>query len=174
MNRQQQRYADDDDYEIIDGQMILRDRRSLRVPLHLMDGMQRDVSRNNDRLSPKRRVTDGSNDPLAMNRPGQRVLDGVKRDMRCYDEYDARKAREYLGADATDSREGDPCTVRSGAGKYGPEGSRGTMQMINGVLTCVGAPPMRGDARNGNSHAAIMDQIYSEYDAEIREAYRRR
>ena len=29
--------ADDDDFEIVDGVKILRDRRSLRVPLHLMD-----------------------------------------------------------------------------------------------------------------------------------------
>ena len=116
----------DEDFE--DG--ILKEGRSVKIPLHLMDATQRDVSTNNDRLSPpKRRVTDGSNDPLAMHRPGQRVLDGVKRDMRCYDEYDARKAREYLGADATgEMARGSRSQVThvlfaQVAGKFGPEGS---------------------------------------------------
>ena len=41
--------------------------------------------------------------------------------------------------------------------------------MINGVLTCVAAPPMRGDARDGGqqTHAQRMQDEYSRYDFEI-------
>jgi hypothetical protein len=69
MSRTQRGYVDfDDDFDIIDGKKILRDRRSVRVPMFAMDATQRDVRRNAANAVAK--ITDGSNDPLALHRPG--------------------------------------------------------------------------------------------------------
>jgi hypothetical protein len=163
--------ADDDDFEIVDGVKILRDRRSLRVPLHLMDATQRDVRRGGAA------VVDATRQPTfdaRRHRPGFRTADNIDNTLRqkAYDSYQNYIENAWR-ADATGEMQGpkpgDPCTVRSGAGKFGPEGSRGTMQMINGVLTCVAAPPMRGDARDGGqqTHAQRMQDEYSRYDFEI-------
>ena len=108
---------------------------------------------------------------MRRHRPGFRTADNIDNTLRqkAYDSHQNYIENAWR-ADATGEMQGpkpgDPCTVRSGAGKFGPEGSRGTMQMINGVLTCVAAPPMRGDARDGGqqTHAQRMQDEYSRHD----------
>ena len=139
---------------------ILQDGTRLRVPLYLKDGFTP-----NPRLTPTQRgkaiaqrslVVDGSNNPMAMHKPGFRYLadanrrainDAVKAE--AYEDADEADRNAWKGAtnrtNLRDAQEGDPCTVR------GPEypddfGSSGTLQFGNGdELVCV--PDGLDDAR---------------------------
>ena len=122
---------------------ILQDGQKLRVPMRLIDGrpnpdldpLQRDVARH------FARITDGVGRRQGLHQPGFRVNDAQPRDLSIYDAYDAAKSREwenpptgqgshgFVGAQA-----GDTCTVSTGGGRYGPEGSCGTLRRVDGQL----------------------------------------
>jgi hypothetical protein len=74
---------------------------------------------------------------------------------------------------------GDVCTVSTGGGKYGPEGSRGRVKMVNGVLTCVadhmragGSSDPRDAAITARDHQRVMSELYARLDAETSQAWR--
>jgi hypothetical protein len=73
---------------------------------------------------------------------------------------------------------GSACTVRSGAGRYGVEGSPGTIMRIDGELHCVAddrASDIRSDSHSDHrDHKQTMDQIYNQIDAERSQAWRQR
>ena len=169
--KQYQRYQwDDPSAWTEDGR--LRDGIAIRIPVHLMDSTSKEVH-DAALLSFNSR-----------HRPGFRVaqrdaVDDFFGDARqqAYDAYDREKSREWIGDGDRDDRGphgfgetgmsgpqvGDTCTVRSGKGDYGAEGSRGTMQMVGGVLTCVADPV--DDAKSMQDHRARMQKLYAARDA---------
>jgi hypothetical protein len=85
MARRYQNYDTEGDEEIFDEGGILRDGARWRVPMRMMDSMQRDLdqhfaeaeSRDSRWARRGAHVTDGrGNCPLSLHRPGPRVLDG--------------------------------------------------------------------------------------------------
>lgn len=97
-----------------------------------------------------------------------------------------------IGSHGHTLRLGDLCTVRRGGGRFGAEGSAGRLREIDGVLECVAdgvevsAPkqpqprrqetydPAVGATRpHGAGDKATKDASYAEYDASLREAWRR-
>jgi hypothetical protein len=157
---------DSDDWEIIGGARVLKDRKSLRVPLHLMDATQRDVSTNNDKLSPSQhRANDRlAFDAAAKHRPGFRLYDIGETQRQevqaARDAYQDYITNAWRGGDATGEtqghQEGDPCVVRSGGRD---EGSRGSMKKVDGKWQCVPS----GDARD---HSSVMAELYRQRDLE--------
>jgi hypothetical protein len=79
------------------------------------------------------------------------------------------------------ARLGAACTVKSGAGAYGIEGSPGHYRNINGQMVCVGddtttaavAAVSSGDASKVTAadHATKMEALYQQRDAELRQQY---
>lgn len=133
----------------------------LRVPLHLMDAMQKDVKES------FAKIMDANE--LARHRPGFRTADtDTSKDRRkLYDKYDLAKANEYKRDDSGAGESefigavaGDSCTIN---------GNTGTLQYTEGGdLICVpdddGEPDTASDAKS---------KAYDAYDAELRNAYRR-
>jgi hypothetical protein len=90
-------------------------------------------------------------------------------------------SQRWRGADNEGQPVGSACTVRSGAGRYGIEGSPGTMRMIDGELHCVAddrRDDIRSDSRRDDGshrdHRQVMDAIYNQIDAERSQAWRSR
>lgn len=171
-----QQYADDD-FEIIKGVRVLKDKRSITVGLAMMDSMdsmQRAIANNGNRKS---RITDGSSDPLALHKPGHRMFVDTERDMSFYDSYDRRISREYLRGDAIGERghvAGETCTVRN-SNDIGEQGDRGHFRNVAGVgLVCVSDTPARGrtDARDGQNYRQYLDGLYRERDFADANAWR--
>lgn len=158
MARTHRRGADDDDDD------TLQDGKHLRVPLRLIDQLQR-------------LLADDSDDGAAAHRPGFRVADASSsaERRRIYDDYDAIAAAAWQGKPSggfIGGREGDVCMVS------GPEfpldfGSPGTMKMVGNKLVCTPDQPRKA---TGNSDALpLKDQreaSYQQYDAALREAWR--
>lgn len=120
------------------------------------------------------------------HQPGPITRDARTRDAvnDYYNLYDAVISEQYknpptgVGSHGfAGARVGDLCTVRRGGGKFGPEGSDGTLQMVDGQLECVAdgfepdePAPRPKDSRDAN---AIKDAAYARYDAELADAWRR-
>ncbi len=66
-------------------------------------------------------------------------------------------------------RLGSACTVKFGGGKYGAEGSPGTWKLIDDQMVCVADSH---DAERGRDAAPLRD-AYTEYDQNLRDAWRR-
>jgi hypothetical protein len=153
-SRTRRRYADEDD--AFDERGVLRDGHSTRLPLMMRDSLQDDIARS---TAGRSRLEDS-----AGRRPGNRpgfVFDssGSNAETRkAYAEHDAWLRDAHLNQPPTgDSlsfvgqRAGDVCTVRSGGGKYGPEGAPGHLKNIDGELVCVAdqqQDALTGDARS--------------------------
>jgi hypothetical protein len=162
------RYNDDDDD-------VLRDGKNFRVPLKLMDAFARELRAADD-------------DAAAGHRPGYRIGDaassGDERTTNIYDAYDNAIAKAWRDkpAEAKPStaggaqQVGDICTVRSGGGAFGPEGSPGHLQMIKGALTCVADPEFRQQSNAATGDAAPLNdqrtKAYDNYDQQLRDAWR--
>lgn len=175
------RQHDDDD--------IVRDGQRLRVPLMLMDGMQRSVAREGVR------ITDGSGGTQGLHRPGFRIpTDDTRKTQQTADAYneafaayerelvDAWKTPVGFGGDPDitgqgergqqGSREGDPCMV---------DGRPGTLRMGADGLYCEIDDEELDDAHDGRSvqqrmqdHQERMSDVYAAHDAKISQAWRRK
>jgi hypothetical protein len=121
---------------------------------------------------PDARITDGAGDSgLSLHKPGFRISNTITRDRLIYDAYDAAAEVAYKNVGGVESevggqREGDTCTVQSGQGLYGPEGSPGHLRMVEGELVCV-ADSKLSDAMRDEHEAA-----HQEYQDRIQNAWR--
>jgi hypothetical protein len=154
-----QRHDDDDAF---DERGILKDGRSYRVPLRMMDSMQRDVARH------AARITDAMGESgAALRRPGYRLSDAFPRDWSVYDAYDEEISRMWenkppTGAGSSAPRGAQPgnsCTL---------DGRAGRLRLINGELQCVPDGPGRG-----SDHAMTdREAADAEYRTRIENAWR--
>jgi hypothetical protein len=151
----------DDDF---DERGILKDRRSFRVTMTMADSGNRCPAR----------LRDGGGNAVG-RRPGFVVDAAVRRDLSFYDQYDAEVGEAWKNNPPTGAGErefaggrfGDACTVKSGGGRFGAEGSRGTLQLVEGELVCV-ADSNRSDAMIRDTREAA----YQAYDADLQNAWR--
>jgi len=162
MTRRTYQRHDIDDEDAYDENGILKDGHALVVPLRMMDAMQKDI---HEHFSGAK-ITDG-----AFHKPGFRVSATVTRDRSIYDSYDAEVASAYKNVGAVESevrgqREGDSCTVKSGQGLYGPEGSPGHLQMVEGELVCV------ADSKLSDAMRDEREATYQAYQNRIQNAWR--
>jgi hypothetical protein len=171
MSRTHRRTDDDDDADL---RKVLKDGEHLVVSLTMMDGLQRDVAQH------FARVSDGTDNAVGLNKPGPRFSD-QRRDMSAYDAYDeslttAFRDKPKAPPTAGGQMVGDICTVRSGGGAFGPEGSPGHLQMIKGALVCVADPEFRQPNNAASSDALPLkderDAAYRAYDQDLQQAYR--
>jgi hypothetical protein len=142
--------SDEDDAAILRdrerrGEPVLRSGESMRVSMMdsrtaWLDDAMRSTYAAGERLGlhnkPSLHITDGGGDSSdGLRRPGYRLADGIQRDMSIYAAYDAEAEVAYKNVGAGErgalgQRVGDVC-------RFGPEGVRGHLKMIDGELTCV-------------------------------------
>jgi hypothetical protein len=137
MSRTQHRIDDDDD-ELQDGQ-------HLRVPMRLIDQLQRELR-------------DDGDDDAGSHKPGYRITDAQQHDPSVYKTYDDDIETAWQKPPSggfVGQREGDLCTI---------DGAPGHLKTINGELSCV--PDRERDA------SSTMDAIYGEYDRSISEQWK--
>ena len=158
----QHRRLDDDDDSPFDARGVIKDGRSLRVPLFAMDSMdpvQRAIAQS--------RITDAAGTTAGLHRPGFRVTDAkdaraaVEEAYRLRDEDD-RNAWRTSGREGAENRIG---TVRNA--QY-PRAQGAPGHVRNGI--CVPDDEELRDAlptRDSN-----MADVYAAYDARIREMWR--
>ena len=88
--------------------LILRNGERMRVPLTMMDALQRDVAQH------FARITDGAGDSgLGLHRPGYRLSSTVTRDHSHYDQYEAEVQNAWKNPHATGENEGAPSRLKS-------------------------------------------------------------
>ena len=115
-----------DDNHAYDENGILKDGHALRVPLRMMDAMQKDVYEHFSRA----KVTDGAGDSdLGLHRPGFRISNTITRDRSVYAAYDAAAEVAYKNVGRVESevrgqREGDSRTAKSDQGRDGSADSK--------------------------------------------------
>jgi len=151
-----------DDNHAYDENGILKDGHALRVPLRMMDAMQKDAHEHFSRA----KVTDGAGDSdLGLHRPGFRISNTITRDRSVYAAYDAAAEVAYknVGAGERETLGQRVCDVC----RFGPEGARGHLKMINGELTCVA--DQQEDAASFKDDRAAA---YAAKDEYYRTAYR--
>jgi hypothetical protein len=159
-----------DNNDAFDEHGMLRDGRSLRVSMQMRDSLQR-------RTPTGSRVTDGSDNPSALNKPGYRVIgDTAARDakaaaLRDYESDLTTAWRKPICDDdngyGVEGAEGTVCTVKNESypGSFGSPG-----HIVNGI--CV--PDDDPDSAASDSRPA-RDQrqaALAAYDAELRDAWR--
>ena len=160
-----------------------------RIPMMLRDAAMRDADRREVQRQIKadrQRVVDGAgNDGLALHRPGSRfAADAGLYDAaaKAYSEMVTRSEnawRDGPGGGQQDAsslgteyggKPGDPCTVRSGAGRGWIEGGPGHLACVNvegeDVLICV--PNAPSDRRSDN--APILDWRTTDLAKLVRDA----
>jgi hypothetical protein len=150
---------------------IVADGQRVRVPMWAMDALQRDVA--NHAGQPL--VTDGTDNPLALHRPGFRVAaDRAQRQAadaaltQAYEEVALRDANAWRTNDENDhplvskkrtvpaKQEGDNCSIN---------GRRGRLQLVNGQLECI------PDKSVPDQRDAVAD-AYAAYDQWQQDAWR--
>jgi hypothetical protein len=172
--------ADDDDYEIVNGKKIVKDGRHVRVPMHMMDGIQHGVAAHFGR------VTDAAGGSEGLGRPGFRLNaahDAAAR-RRLYDQYDEDIGQQWKNPPQMHfAGEGDVCTVR-GPEYPDDEGSPGHLRRIKGKLVCVpddnnnktdalrARTPARAYAKPAEDHKLTMDELYRSLDRDLENAWR--
>lgn len=164
---------DDDADNAFDDRGVLKDGRTLRVPMKMMDAAD----------LPKVRDADGG----ALAQPGFTRRDDVTDAtalMRqvLYDTYDKEVSERWKNPPAgiashglVGARAGDLCTVRSGGGRFGREGADGHLRAIDDELVCV-ADGFELNSNTDHSTAdpnTIKDATYATYDQELGQAWRR-
>lgn len=159
----QHRRLDDDDSPF-DARGVIKDGRSLRVPLFAMDSMdpvQRAIAQS--------RITDGAGTTAGLHRPGFRVTDAknaraaVEEAYRLRDEVDQNAWR--ADAKETWGEVGDECTVREGGHD---EGSPGHLRRVGNRLVCVPDKPSKDELPTMDERAAA----YQAYDEEVSNRWR--
>jgi hypothetical protein len=150
---------------------IVADGERVHVPMWAMDAVQRDVAQH----AGKPLVTDGTDNPLALHRPGFRLTANLAERTaadaaltEAYQEVAVRDANAWRTADEDGThpllvnkrgtvpakREGGSCQI---------DGRRGRLQMVNGELQCI---PDKQDAIDAREAA------YAAYDLADSEAWR--
>jgi hypothetical protein len=175
----------DDEDDVFNDNGTLKSGKRWRVPMQMMDAMQRDVAsyiRQDFRKSPVvpgsvngAIIADGDGGMLGLCRPGVRI-DGGNRDrlvrdeardeiQRAYDESDAlvqnawRNAPTGFGSgEFRGAREGDLCTIN---------GSPGHLKLIDGTLRCV--PDKRNDAQSSRD---ALSSAYLSAEAWLSDAWK--
>jgi hypothetical protein len=160
---------DEDDF---DSRGILKDGRSIRTSVLLMDDDAKEKTLLADH-APLHVVDAFGNDGFALNRPGARYAAAgtktadharlVTAKIMC-DRARAEWINDTVNAwrsdAAGDAKEGDVCTVRSGASRGWTEGSPGHLKMINGQLECVPDKNQDGvDPRDAAYHAMVDELV---------------
>jgi hypothetical protein len=126
-----------------------------------------------------------------------RVTDSARQARRAlYDQMDADVSGAWRTPTGVGSggqlgpRVGDACTVKFGGGRFGAEGSAGTVQLVDGRLVCVadghdaGELPQRQEIYDpaegavrphgaGYDANALKDAAYSTYDTSLSQQYLR-
>jgi hypothetical protein len=162
------RYDDDDDANPYDANGILKDGRSVTVPMMMRDAMRRDIARNAASLD------DGRMFDASLRRPGFRHADSRTLDAteRAYSDYENAQTNAWRGADAEGGVEGALCTVKNA--EY-PEafGSRGHLVRVGNKLVCT--PDRRDDARRDALPVRDeREQTYAAYQSYAENAWRSR
>ena len=158
---------------------VLKDGETLRVPMWLMDGspnpalspLQQAVAASQNKLL----VSDGSNDPLAMHRPGFRYsTDPAERAAADAALAEAYAARELADANAWQTSDDHPINTqgrglspgKKEGGSCSIDGQRGTLVREGDRLVCV--PDKARDAR---SVTDAREEAYRLYDEEQQHAW---
>jgi hypothetical protein len=156
------RYQDRDDYlddedDDFDERGILKDRRRVRVPLHMMDSMQRDIGSHFQRMRDEHCLHDGQGGKVG-HRPGYVFTD----DMRAND----AKAEAYSLADAETehawkggAQAGDSCRINGKPGVI-------VRSAQTGELFCQ--PVARTDAQATRN---AVEESYRLYEQEIQQRW---
>jgi hypothetical protein len=194
--------AHDDEDDVFDANGLLRDGATYRVPVSMMDALQRDVRKHFSRNSaaPARITDQFGAGGLSLHRPGYRlqsggdaaVRDSLRRDTQAaYDAYDYRITSAWQDQDNGDGDDDEEGAAREAA--------------IHAALSAAGASPddieeylegldddelMTGDPRyhvqafrsrypNGNQDSALrararLEQLYRERDAALSQEWKRR
>ena len=134
----------------------LRDGIAVRIPVSLMDATSKEVHDAalrsfNCRHRPGYRVA-----------PRNSATEFFDARQRAYAEYEKRVTSAWR--DGSDSEEGDICTI---------DGDAGTLQMVDGKLTCVADPDDTADAMSIKDHRVRMQKLYAARDAADAEEWRR-
>ncbi len=186
----------DDDFEVINGQLVLKDGHKYTVPMRALDSLQRDVARHfGDRaeLQDGQRIVDGfDNAGLSLHRPGHRLFASGQGDQSFYDAYDRDISTRYLDADHTagvegagergqssaraggdEEKIGQACTCRGGR-DIGVQGSRGHWDYDEaGRVVCIADDRRRGDdGLDVRDHQQRMADLRAELDRELSNAWR--
>lgn len=162
----------------------------VRVPLKMMDSggdvdwaawdAALEKARQRDVAFPPVRDSDGR---ANLRQPGftvaARVTDSARQAHRAlYDQIDAEVSNAWRTPTGAGSRgQRGPrldaaCTVKFGGGKYGPEGSPGTWQLIDDQMVCVADGHDASAKRDGTTRDA-RDAAYAEYAQNLRLQYLR-
>lgn len=154
---------------------ILQDGETVRVPMRLMDSLQRSVA-----TATTHRIHDGRGNvgDAAVHRPGPRYLTRdanthLVRDQvdLAYRDYDDQLTNAWRGRDAWSASEGDSCTVRDIAGgDVGFEGDPGTLQRRGGRLVCVSTTSRGARGKDANPNRARSQYSRADRVVEVREA----
>jgi hypothetical protein len=148
--------------------------RKLGLPVFALDDLMGPVTR---------KLLSFQDSKGAGNRPGFRIIkqDAAVVDQRAsaYADYERRMTsawKDARGGDpetgfgengSLDLQLGDVCTVSTGGGKFGPEGSRGHIKMVNGELTCVADHFAAGGSEDSRDAALSKDEAYRIYDENL-------
>jgi hypothetical protein len=127
--------SDDDNFELVSGRPVLKDGRSFRVPVRLMDSAQRQLR---EHFTRGPQLHDGYGGPVGF-RPGFVMLDSTAlRDAR--EQARARYVEEITGAYNAPPTGFGP---RAPVGARENDGARGHLKRSDGELLCV--PDRRQD-----------------------------
>jgi hypothetical protein len=183
MARKVRAQLDDDDFEVVDGTEVLKNGRSIRVPLFQMDAAVDDLQRSVmlDTIERERARRFGLRDAADLRRPGFRYnTSDAARDARqearerYLDELENAWRAPPVGAGERGQigqREGDSCTIN---------GKRGVLIDVGGgKLRCIadedgGRDYLResADAAPTRDHAQNMAEIYAAHDRALEAAWK--
>jgi hypothetical protein len=132
-----------DESVALDRHGVLKDGCSLRVPLQIRDAAQQTAPR----------ITDGSNNPFALNKPGFRMRAGdTRRNVAvAYKDYDVALVNAYRCGDHE----------RDSSENFGSAGSNRERLPRHGA-----------DNKMVKDHRARMNELYADHDRELANAWR--
>jgi hypothetical protein len=138
-----------DQRSALDNRGILRDGCTMRVPLQIRDTARHETER---RQTPPR-ITDGSNNPFALNKPGFRVRAGDTRQMvaDAYQDYEDALVNAY---------------------RCGGEERDGSEDFGNASTNRESLPRRHADSQMMQEHRARMNKLYADRDRELSEIWR--
>jgi hypothetical protein len=181
-----------DDDDVLDENGLLRDKKSLRVPMMMRDAdltplqlAVRDHARKDDRRRQQQRIHDGSGDAYGLHRPGYRFSDQFDdaEAIRAYDQMKFEQANAWRrGPQHAYEREKHDAGPPAGA--YGPmephridqpctiDGQPGTLQPTADNKWLICKPSLRADSMSVADAEAIKQQAYDEMCQRMCNAWR--